>query len=82
MDPVTLSHVFRRTLDPSTRADAERELASMQKIIGFAPALLQVVMASGETAQAIDLPTRQATVIYFKNLVSSQIDANFKAMFL
>ena len=37
----------------------------MRKIIGFAPALLQVVMA-----QDIDMPVRQAGVIYLKNLVS------------
>ncbi|MPC82153.1 Importin-8 [Portunus trituberculatus] len=37
----------------------------MKKIIGFTPALLQVVMM-GE----VDMPVRQAGVIYLKNMVT------------
>lgn len=36
----------------------------MEKIIGFTPALLQVVMIND-----LDMPIRQAGVIYLKNMV-------------
>lgn len=38
----------------------------MKKIIGFAPAVLAVVMNN-----QLDLPTRQAAAVYLKNLVIS-----------
>ena len=36
MDPAPLAELFRRTLDPTTRAEAESKLQEMHKIIGFA----------------------------------------------
>ncbi|XP_063236920.1 importin-7 [Bacillus rossius redtenbacheri] len=65
MDTRKLTDVLRATLDPNQRQQAEDQLAQIHKIIGFAPSLLQVVMLSD-----VDMPVRQAGVIYLKNLVT------------
>jgi len=41
----------------------------MQKIIGFAPTLLQIV-----TSGQVEGPVRQAGIIYLKNLITSHWD--------
>lgn len=41
-------------------------LHQIHKIIGFVPSLLQIVMQND-----LDLPVRQAGVIYLKNLITS-----------
>ena len=56
---------LKNPLDLNLRNEAEKELTKVHKIIGFGPVLLQVIM-SGE----VELPTRQAAVIYLKNMVS------------
>ncbi|PNF26978.1 Importin-7, partial [Cryptotermes secundus] len=65
MDTRKLTDVLRATIDPTQRQQAEEQLSQIHKIIGFAPSLLQVVMLSD-----VDMPVRQAGVIYLKNLVS------------
>lgn len=65
MDPSKLVDVLRATLEPSQREEAEKQLTEVHKIIGFAPVLLQVVMTD-----QIDMPVRQAGVIYLKNMVT------------
>ncbi|XP_049829348.1 importin-7 isoform X1 [Schistocerca gregaria] len=65
MDTRKLTDVLRATIDPNQRQQAEEQLAQIHKIIGFAPSLLQVVMLSD-----VDMPVRQAGVIYLKNLVT------------
>ncbi|XP_042213506.1 importin-7-like isoform X2 [Homarus americanus] len=65
MDSRKIIDILRGTIDPNLRQQAEEELTQMKKIIGFTPALLQVVMM-GE----LDMPVRQAGVIYLKNMVS------------
>ncbi|XP_067012437.2 importin-7 [Anabrus simplex] len=65
MDTRKLTDVLRATIDPNQRQQAEDQLAQIHKIIGFAPSLLQVVMLSD-----VDMPVRQAGVIYLKNLVT------------
>ncbi|XP_026684664.1 importin-7-like [Diaphorina citri] len=42
-------------------------LFQLHKIIGFAPGLLQIVMMS-----EVDMPVRQAGVVYLKNLITNQ----------
>lgn len=63
MDANKLIEVLRATLDPNQREEAEKQLEIVHKIIGFAPILLQVVME-----ESIDMPVRQAGVIYLKNM--------------
>ncbi|XP_012261739.1 importin-7 [Athalia rosae] len=66
MDPRKLTDLLRATIDPAQQKQAEEQLAQIHKIIGFAPSLLQVVM----TAE-VDMPVRQAGVIYLKNLITT-----------
>lgn len=81
MDIVKLAEVFKSTLDGNYN-QAEKQLeqvinilsiffiyfklsiAQIHKIIGFLPTVLQIVMETN-----IELPVRQAAVIYFKNEV-------------
>uniref|UniRef100_A0A224XHI9 Putative nuclear transport receptor ranbp7/ranbp8 importin beta superfamily n=1 Tax=Panstrongylus lignarius TaxID=156445 RepID=A0A224XHI9_9HEMI len=65
MDTRKLTDIFRATIDPSQRVQAEEQLEQMKKIIGFAPSLLQMIMMSD-----VDMPIRQAGAIYLKNLVT------------
>nr|CAD7199735.1 unnamed protein product [Timema douglasi] len=65
MDTRKLTDVLRATIDPNNRQQAEEQLSQIHKIIGFAPSLLQVVMLTD-----VDMPVRQAGVIYLKNLVT------------
>jgi len=65
MDVKSVAELLRGTIDPNLRSEAEKKLQEVHKIIGFAPVLLQVVME-----QQVELPVRQAAVIYLKNLVS------------
>lgn len=58
--------LLRATIDPNQRQQAETQLDQIHKIIGFAPALLQVVMMAD-----CDMPVRQAGAIYLKNLIST-----------
>ena len=69
MDTGPLAELFRRTLDHVSRAEAEAKLQEMHKIIGFAPAILQIVM--NNDSGAVELATRQAAVIYLKNLINT-----------
>lgn len=63
MDIVKLAEVFKSTLDGNYN-QAEKQLEQIHKIIGFLPTVLQIVMETN-----IELPVRQAAVIYFKNEV-------------
>ncbi|XP_024215607.1 importin-7 isoform X1 [Halyomorpha halys] len=65
MDTRKLTEIFRATIDPNQRQQAEDQLGQVQKIIGFAPSLLQLVMMAD-----IDMPVRQAGAIYLKNLIT------------
>ncbi|XP_005102563.1 importin-7 isoform X2 [Aplysia californica] len=65
MEVTKLVEVLRATLDPNQREQAEQQLTEVHKIIGFAPVLLQVVMAD-----QVDMPVRQAGVIYLKNMLT------------
>jgi len=65
MDVKSLAELLKGTIDPTQRNEAEKKLAEVHKIIGFGPILLQVVMAN-----EVELPVRQAAVIYLKNMVS------------
>lgn len=65
MEVGKLVEVLRATLDPNQREQAEQQLSEVHKIIGFAPVLLQVVMA-----EQVDMPVRQAGVIYLKNMLT------------
>ena len=53
MDPNAIVDMLKRTLDPGNRAQAEEELHKCEKIIGFCPSLLQIVMND-----AVDPPIR------------------------
>ncbi|CAH1785309.1 unnamed protein product [Owenia fusiformis] len=65
MDLNALVGVLEATLDPVQQQKAEQQLNEVHKIIGFGPVLLQVVMSN-----ELKLPTRQAGVIYLKNMVA------------
>ncbi|CAN0425651.1 LOW QUALITY PROTEIN: importin-7-like [Lethenteron reissneri] len=65
MDPGRIIEALRGTMEPSLRQAAETELNQVHKIISFAPTLLQIVMSEN-----LDMPVRQAGVIYLKNMVS------------
>ncbi|BFZ04143.1 hypothetical protein BsWGS_07182 [Bradybaena similaris] len=65
MEVTKLIEVLRATLDPNQREEAEHQLTEVHKIIGFAPVLLQVVMSD-----QVDMPVRQAGVIYLKNMLT------------
>lgn len=56
---------MRATLDPNQREQAEKQLTEVHKIIGFSPILLQAIMSD-----QLDMPVRQAGVIYLKNMVT------------
>lgn len=64
MDPVKIANLLRSTIDPNQRAAAEEQLKQMEKIIGVAPALLQLVMSAD-----LEPPIRQAGAIYLKNMI-------------
>ncbi|XP_054164898.1 importin-7-like isoform X2 [Oppia nitens] len=64
MDNNKLIELFKGTIDPNLRADAEKHLEQVHKIIGFVPSILQVVMDSN-----VEMPVRQASAIYMKNQV-------------
>ena len=66
MDQNVLVGLLAKTLEPNRRKAAEEELTKVQKIIGFCPSLLSILMND-----SLELPVRQAAVIYFKNLVAS-----------
>ncbi|KAF4523654.1 hypothetical protein B566_EDAN013249, partial [Ephemera danica] len=65
MDTKKLTDLLKATIDPVQRQQAEEQLNQIHKIIGFAPSLLQVVMMTD-----VEMPIRQAGVIYLKNLVT------------
>lgn len=65
METRKLIELLRSTIDPNQRQQAEEQLAQIHKIIGFAPALLQIVMTND-----CGMPVRQAGAIYLKNLIS------------
>ncbi|CAB0029281.1 unnamed protein product [Trichogramma brassicae] len=66
MDPRKLTELLRATIDPAQQKQAEEQLNQVHKIIGFAPGLLQIIMSN-----EVDMPVRQAGVIYLKNLIVS-----------
>uniref|UniRef100_A0A674AIA7 Importin 7 n=1 Tax=Salmo trutta TaxID=8032 RepID=A0A674AIA7_SALTR len=65
MDPNVLIEALRGTMDPNLREAAERQLNEGHTQVNFVSALLQVTMSD-----QLDLPVRQAGVIYLKNMVT------------
>ncbi|XP_005989743.1 importin-7 isoform X2 [Latimeria chalumnae] len=67
MDPNALSLIeaLRGTMDPALREAAERQLNEAHKAANFVWTLLQITMS-----EQLDLPVRQAGVIYLKNMIS------------
>ncbi|XP_055706961.1 importin-7 isoform X2 [Phlebotomus papatasi] len=65
MDTRKLTELLRATMDPGQQQQAEEQLNQIHKIIGFVPTLLRIVMQND-----VDLPVRQAGVIYLKNLIT------------
>ncbi|GAB1598816.1 importin-7-like isoform X2 [Argonauta hians] len=65
MDINELVEVLQATLDPARREQAEQKLHEVHKIAGFAPILMMQVVMSDD----LEMPVRQAGVIYFKNMV-------------
>lgn len=66
MNPRELTELLRASIDPAQQKQAEDQLNRIHKIIGFAPSILQVVMSN-----EVELPVRQAGVIYLKNLITT-----------
>ncbi|KAH0951493.1 hypothetical protein HN011_002965 [Eciton burchellii] len=66
MDIRKLTELLRATIEPVQQKEAENQLNQIHKIIGFTPTLLQVVMTN-----EIDMPIRQAGVIYLKNFITT-----------
>ncbi|KAF6103797.1 importin 7 [Phyllostomus discolor] len=65
MDPNTIIEALRGTMDPALREAAERQLNEAHKSLNFVSTLLQITMS-----EQLDLPVRQAGVIYLKNMVT------------
>jgi hypothetical protein len=64
-DSHKLINLLESTLNPSLRKQAEDELESLNKMLGFATNLLQLIMS-----EQVQMPVRQAGVIYLKNLIN------------
>ncbi|XP_015719547.1 importin-7 [Coturnix japonica] len=65
MDPNTIIEALRGTMDPALREAAERQLNEAHKSVNFVSTLLQITMS-----EQLDLPVRQAGVIYLKNMIT------------
>uniref|UniRef100_A0AAY4EAR1 Importin N-terminal domain-containing protein n=1 Tax=Denticeps clupeoides TaxID=299321 RepID=A0AAY4EAR1_9TELE len=65
MDPNSLIEALRGTMDPNLREAAERRLNEGHTQVNFISTLLQITMS-----EQLDLPVRQAGVIYLKNMVT------------
>uniref|UniRef100_A0A4W4GJU1 Importin N-terminal domain-containing protein n=1 Tax=Electrophorus electricus TaxID=8005 RepID=A0A4W4GJU1_ELEEL len=65
MDPNSLIEALRGTMEPNLREAAERQLNEGHAQVNFTSTLLQVTMS-----EQLDLPVRQAGVIYLKNMVT------------
>ncbi|XP_068117032.1 LOW QUALITY PROTEIN: importin-7 [Hyperolius riggenbachi] len=65
MDPNVLIEALRGTMDPALREAAERQLNEAHKSVTFVSTLLQITMS-----EQLDLPVRQAGVIYLKNMIT------------
>uniref|UniRef100_A0A8C4EW60 Importin 7 n=1 Tax=Dicentrarchus labrax TaxID=13489 RepID=A0A8C4EW60_DICLA len=63
MDPESLVEALRGTMDPNLREAAERQLNEVK--VNFVSTLLRVTMSD-----QLDLPVRQAGVIYLKNMIT------------
>uniref|UniRef100_A0A665TGQ4 Importin N-terminal domain-containing protein n=1 Tax=Echeneis naucrates TaxID=173247 RepID=A0A665TGQ4_ECHNA len=63
MDPESLVEALRGTMDPNLREAAERQLNEVK--VNFVSTLLRVTMS-----EQLDLPVRQAGVIYLKNMIT------------
>lgn len=66
METRKLVFLFKATLDPTQRQQAEEQLNQIHKIISFSPSLLQVVMSND-----VEMPVRQAAVIFLKREIES-----------
>ncbi|GCB73913.1 hypothetical protein scyTo_0002995 [Scyliorhinus torazame] len=65
MDPTKIIEALRGTMDPALREAAERQLNEANKAVTFVSTLLQITMSD-----QLDLPVRQAGVIYLKNTIT------------
>uniref|UniRef100_A0A672IXS5 Importin N-terminal domain-containing protein n=1 Tax=Salarias fasciatus TaxID=181472 RepID=A0A672IXS5_SALFA len=65
MDPESLVEALRGTMDPNLREAAERQLNEVKSCVNFVSTLLRVTMSD-----QLDLPVRQAGVIYLKNMIT------------
>uniref|UniRef100_A0A8C7YHS4 Importin 7 n=1 Tax=Oryzias sinensis TaxID=183150 RepID=A0A8C7YHS4_9TELE len=65
MDPESLIEALRGTMDPNLREAAERQLNEGHSQVNFLSTLLRVTMS-----EQLDLPVRQAGVIYLKNMIT------------
>uniref|UniRef100_A0AAX7UZG7 Importin N-terminal domain-containing protein n=1 Tax=Astatotilapia calliptera TaxID=8154 RepID=A0AAX7UZG7_ASTCA len=65
MDPDALVEALRGTMDPNLREAAERQLNEGHARVNFVSTLLRVTMTD-----QLDLPVRQAGVIYLKNMIT------------
>ncbi|CAI5763392.1 importin-7 isoform X1 [Podarcis lilfordi] len=65
MDPNTIIEALRGTMDSTLRETAERQLNEAHKSVNFVSTLLQITMS-----EQLDLPVRQAGVIYLKNMIT------------
>jgi importin-7 len=64
-DGETLVKLLASTLNANLRKQAEEELTKCHNTTGFTPTLLQLIMTDN-----IEMPVRQAGVIYLKNMIS------------
>lgn len=64
-DGETLVKLLASTLNANLRKQAEEELTKCHNTNGFTPTLLQLIMTEN-----IEMPVRQAGVIYLKNMIS------------
>ena len=53
MEKKQLADLFKGTIDPNHRSEAEKKLTELHKIIGFGPSVLQLVMGPEKKVKLI-----------------------------
>jgi len=66
MDLARLVEIFKCTIDPQRRREAEAQLEILYKMNSFVPLVLQLVMNN-----EVEMAVRQAAAIYLKNTISA-----------
>ncbi|VDL11639.1 unnamed protein product [Hymenolepis diminuta] len=64
MDPQKIVHTLQASLQAEHREEAEKLLNEMQRMVGFGPTLLQIILEP-----SLDLSIRQSGGVFLKNMI-------------